>query len=46
MYEFDEGLTVSEYFYDITKIKEVNGVYVVETEEKERLEEKQAELYE
>jgi hypothetical protein len=24
----------------------VNGVYVVETEEKERLEEKQAELYE
>ena len=38
--------TVSEYFYDITKIKEVNGVYVVETEEKERLEEKQTELYE
>ena len=46
MYEFDEGQEISEYFYDITKIKEVNGVYVVETEEKERLEEKQAELYE
>ena len=46
MYEFEEGQEISEYFYDITKIKEVNGVYVVETEEKERLEEKQAELYE
>ena len=36
MYEFEEGQEISEYFYDITKIKEVNGVYVVETEEKER----------
>ncbi len=45
MYEFDEGLEVAEYFYDQEKIKTVNGVYVVEPEEKERLEEKQKELY-
>src|ERR1041385_2803709 len=45
MYEFDEGLEVSQYFYDPEKIKTVNGVYVVEPEEKERLEEKQKELY-
>ena len=45
MYEYDEGLEVSQYFYDAEKIKKVSGVYVVEAEEKERLEEKQGELY-
>ena len=45
MYEYDEGLEVSQYFYDQEKIKKVGGVYVVEAEEKERLEEKQGELY-
>ena len=46
MYEFDEGLAVSEYFYEISKIKEIDGVYVVASDEKARLEEKQTELYE
>ncbi len=46
MYEFDDGLQVSEYFYDITKIKQVNGLAVIDSEEKARLEEKQSELYE
>ena len=45
MYEYDEGLEVSQYFYDQEKIKKVGGVYVVEAEEKERLEEKQGEIY-
>ena len=45
MYEFDEGLEVSQYFYDKEKIKKVGGVDVVEAEEKERLEGKQGELY-
>jgi hypothetical protein len=46
MYEFDDGLEISEYFYDISKIKEVDGLYVIDTEEKVRLEEKQSGLYE
>ena len=46
MYEFEDGLQRAEHFYDITKIKEVNGVFVVDTEEKTRLEDKQSELYE
>ena len=46
MYEYDEGLRVSEYFYDKNKIKVVNGVYVIDAEEKNRIEEKQEELYE
>jgi ferredoxin len=45
-YEFYDGLVMSEYFYDITKIKEVDGVYVIDPEEKARLEEKQSEIYE
>jgi hypothetical protein len=45
MHEFDDGLARSEYFYEKTKIKQVNGVYVVDAEEKRRLEEKQSELY-
>ncbi len=46
MYEFEEGAAVSEFFYDQSKIKQVNGVFVIDAKEKERLEEKQAELYE
>jgi ferredoxin len=46
MYEYEDGLQRSEYFYDITKIREVNGLYVVDSDEKARLEEKQGELYE
>jgi ferredoxin len=45
MHEFDEGLELSEYFYDAAKIKTVNGVYVIDPEEKARLEEKQKDLY-
>jgi hypothetical protein len=45
MYEFEDGLAMSEYFYDMSKIKEVNGQYVIDNEEKARLEEKQSELY-
>ena len=46
MYEFEDGVTRSEYFYDAAKVKQVNGVYVIDDEEKARLEEKQGELYE
>jgi ferredoxin len=45
MHEFEQGLEASEYFYDITKIKQVNGLYVVDAKEKARLEDKQSELY-
>ena len=45
MYEFDDGLAMAENFYDITKIKEVNGVHVIDAKEKARLEDKQSELY-
>ena len=45
MYEFDDGLAMSEYFYDLTKIKEVNGVHVIDAKEKARLEDKQSDLY-
>jgi len=45
MYEFDEGLEVAQYFYDAEKIKTVNGLYVIDPEEKERLEKIQQELY-
>jgi len=45
MYEFDEGLEVAQYFYDAERIKTVNGLYVIDPEEKKRLEEKQKELY-
>ncbi len=46
MYEFDEGAELSEYFYVSKNIKIVNGLYVSEAAEKERLEEKQIKLYE
>lgn len=45
MYEFEEGLEVSQYFYDPTKFKVVNGVYVIDRQEQRRLEEDQKELY-
>jgi len=45
MYEFDDGLEAAEYFYDITKIKKVNGLSVIDAEEKARLEDKQSEFY-
>ena len=45
MHEFDEGLEMSKYFYNPETIKVVQGLYVVDTKEKEGLEEKQKELY-
>jgi ferredoxin len=45
MYEYEEGLELSQYFYDAEKIKTVEGVHVIDAEEKERLEKAQAELY-
>ena len=45
MYEFDEGAELSKYFYEPENIKVVNGVYVIDAQEKKRLEEKQKELY-
>ncbi|MFQ5851444.1 MAG: NADH-quinone oxidoreductase subunit I [Candidatus Binatia bacterium] len=45
MYEFDEGLEVSRYFYDPADIKSVDGLYVIDSEGKERLEEKQSEAF-
>ena len=45
MYEYEDGLQISEYFYDPTRIKKVNGVFVIDAEEKYRIEEKQEELY-
>jgi len=45
IYKFDDGLVKSEYFYDQSKIKQINGVYVIDGAEKNRLEDKQSELY-
>jgi ferredoxin len=45
MYEYEDGLRISEYFYDASKIKKMNGVFVIDAEEKSRIEEKQEELY-
>jgi ferredoxin len=45
MYEYDEGIEVSKYFYQQEKIKKVGGVYVVDNDEKEWLEKKQREIY-
>jgi len=45
MYEFDEGAELSKNFYEREKIDEVNGVYVMDADEKRRLEKKQIELY-
>lgn len=45
MYEFDEGAELSKTFYEPTKIDAVNGVYIMNADEKQRLEKKQIELY-
>jgi len=45
MHEFDVGAELSKYFYEPENIKVVNGVYVIDAQEKKRLEEKQTELY-
>jgi len=45
MHEFDVGAELSKYFYKPKNIKVVNGVYVIDAQEKKRLEEKQTELY-
>jgi hypothetical protein len=45
MYEFDEGAELSKNFYEPSKIDAVNGVYIMDAAEKQRLEEKQIELY-
>lgn len=46
MYHFDEeSVELSKYFYESKNIKVVNGVYVIDAEEKKRLEDKQTELY-
>ena len=46
MYEFDDGLEAALYFYDPADIKSVNGLSVIDQKGKEKLEEKQAELFE
>ena len=38
-------MELSKYFYEPENIKVVNGVYVIDAQEKKRLEEKQTELY-
>jgi hypothetical protein len=45
MYEFDEGAELSKNFYEPDKIDAVNGLYVMDADEKKRLEKKQIELY-
>jgi ferredoxin len=45
MYEFDEGVEVSKYFYEPKEIETANGLYVTHAAEKKRLEEKQGKLY-
>lgn len=45
MHEFnEEGVELSKYFYEPSNIKRVDGNWVVDDEEKKRLEEKQQEL--
>jgi len=43
MYEFDEGAELSKYSYG--KYQGSNGLYVADAAEKQRLEEKEGELY-
>lgn len=45
MYEFDEGAKLSKYFYKPENIRVVDGRYVVDAQEKGRLEKQQEELY-
>ncbi len=44
MLEFDEGLEASAYFYDPADIKQVNGLYVIDSKGKKKLEDRQREL--
>ena len=46
MYEFDEGVERSKYFYEPKALDSATGVYVTNAVEKRRIEEKQLELYE
>ena len=46
MYEFDEGVEHSKYFYEPKTLDAAKGVYVTNAVEKKRLEEKQLELFE
>ncbi|MFQ5682542.1 MAG: hypothetical protein ACE5HC_04640 [Candidatus Binatia bacterium] len=46
MYEFEDGLEASQYFYNPEKFKTVHGCYVIDNEGKEQLEEKQNALLE
>ena len=45
MYEFDDGMESSKYFHESRALDGVKGVYVTNALEKQRLEEKQLELY-
>jgi ferredoxin len=45
MHEYEEGLEISQYFYDPEKFKVIDGVTVVGPEEKEEIEKRQEELY-
>jgi hypothetical protein len=45
MYEFDEGAELSKNFYEPDNIDQVNGLYVMDADEKKQLEKKQIELY-
>jgi hypothetical protein len=45
MYEFDEGVELSKYFYEPKALDAVKSVYVTNAAAKQRLEEKQLELY-
>jgi hypothetical protein len=45
MYEFEEGAKLSSRFYDATKIRIVDGLYVVDPEEKKRLEKQKEEAH-
>ena len=44
MYEFDEGVELSKYFDESKALDAAKGVYVINTLEKRRLEQKQLEL--
>lgn len=45
MHEFEDGLERAEYFYDQSKLKKVNDMWVIDAKEKARLEDKQGDLY-
>lgn len=45
VYEFDEGVELSKYCYEPKALDAAKGVYVTNAAQKQRLEEKQLELY-